>query len=175
MANNCINIKDFDVKSNQSFLFDNNIWMFLYCPIANYNAKKQASISKLFETILSRDCSIIVNNLILSEFCNAYLRLDYNLWKDEASNLGKSFKKDYFLTERSRDTREEISSIVENKILKFSDKYPDSFNALNFGNIWTYYKEIDYNDSMIYEQCKITSGFLFQMMMIFQLSMKLKL
>lgn len=154
MGNNVIDLKKFEVKSNQRFFFDNNIWMFLFCPIGDYNTQKQKSISGLFENILNRNSSIIINNLILSEFSNAYLRLDYNLWKEETRYTGNNFKKDYFSTQRASETREIIASTINGKILKIADRHPDSFNSINFDNIFSYYKTIDYNDAIIYDQCK---------------------
>lgn len=154
MADNVHSIKSFEVKSNQSFFFDNNVWMFLYCPIGNYNENKQKSISNLFEKILNRNCSIVINGLILSEFSNAYLRLDFNLWKEENQNLSASFKNDYFNTPRAQETRKIITSTVKNKILKVSEKYPDSFNSLNFDDIFKTYQVLDYNDAIIHNECK---------------------
>jgi|SRR5690606_17571847 len=154
MANNVFLINDFEIKTNQSFFFDNNIWMFLFCPIASFNQKKQESISKFFEKIIDRNCSIIINGLILSEFSNAYLRLDFNLWKEEEKLPLANFKKDYFDTERAKRTRQLISITIKNKILKIAEKYPDSFNALNFDEIFNYYQVLDYNDAIIYNECK---------------------
>ncbi|MCU4190205.1 PIN domain-containing protein [Flavobacterium sp. HXWNR29] len=153
MTNKIFQSKDFDFKSNQSFFFDNNIWMFLYCPIAQYNEAKQNVASTLFEKILSRNGSIIVNSLIVSEFSNAYLRLDFNLWKEETKNPLANFKNDYFSTKRAIDTRSDIANTVNNKILKIAEKHPDSFNALNFNNIFSAYKVLDYNDAIIYNEC----------------------
>ncbi|MEC5167457.1 putative nucleic acid-binding protein [Flavobacterium sp. PL11] len=154
MINNIFQANNFDVKANQSFFFDNNIWMFLYCPIANFNASKQQTISTLFENILSRNGAIIVNSLIISEFCNAYLRLDFNLWKGENQKPTANFKNDYFSTNRAIETREDIANTVKNSILKISEKHPDSFNAINFDSIFKTYELIDYNDAMIYSECK---------------------
>lgn len=154
MTNNIFQAKNFDVKSNQSFFFDNNIWMFLYCPIANFNEAKQQSISNLFEKILSRNSVIIINSLIISEFCNAYLRLDFNLWKEEIQNPTANFKNDYFSTKRAVDTRKVIANTVNNRMLKISERHPDSFNAINFDTIFKTYELIDYNDAIIYNQCK---------------------
>ncbi len=154
MTSNILQASNFEVKTNHSFFFDNNIWMFLYCPIANYNEAKQKTISTLFEKILSRNGVIIINSLIISEFCNAYLRLDFNLWKEETANPLANFKNDYFTSKRAKDTRQDIANTVSNKILKISEKHPDSFNALNFNNIFASYELLDYNDSVIYNECK---------------------
>lgn len=153
MTNNSTQADKFEVKSNQSFFFDNNIWMFLYCPIANFSQAKQKIVSNLLETILGRNSSIIINSLIISEFCNAYLRLDFNLWKNETQNHSASFKKDYFDSARAIATREDIADTVTS-ILKISERHPDSFNSLDFSSIFVTYKILDYNDSMIYHQCK---------------------
>lgn len=154
MTSNIFQAKAFDVKSNQSFFFDNNIWMFLFCPIANFNEVKQQAISNLFEKILSRNCVIIVNNLIISEFCNTYLRLDFNLWKEDLKTPLANFKNDYFSSKRAFDVRGDIANTVNNKILKISEKHPDSFNAVNFDEIFKTYEVLDYNDAMIYNECK---------------------
>lgn len=154
MADNIHFIKDFEVKSNQSFFFDNNVWMFLYCPIGNFNEKKQQLISSLFEKILSRNCSIVINSLILSEFSNSYLRLDFNLWKDENQSPLANFKNNYFNTNRAKETREAISLTIKNNILKISERYPDSFNSIDFEEILNTFKVLDYNDTIIYNECK---------------------
>lgn len=154
MKNEVFSLRNFEIKTNQSFFFDNNIWMYLFCPIGDYNRKKQESVSKLFENIIDRNNSIIINGLILSEFSNAYLRLDFKLWKEEKQLPLANFKNDYFHSERAKETRQIISSIIRSKILKFSDKHPDSFNALNFDEILSYYEILDYNDAIIYYECK---------------------
>src|SRR5690606_15729012 len=131
-----------------------NVWMFLYCPIGNFNENKQKSISSLFEKILNRNCSVIINGLILSEFSNAYLRLDFNLWKEETQTPLANFKNDYFNSERARETRKVISTTIKNKILPISERHPDSFNSLNFDQIFQLYQTLDYNDSIIYNECR---------------------
>ena len=131
-----------EIKSNQTYFFDNNIWMFLFCPIGNTNQNKQQKIANFLSNLISRNCSIIVNSLILSEFSNAYLRLDYEL-----------FKKDYFYTDLSKNTRLAITSSLK-QIDKVSERYSDQYNAINVDNIFTKYLIIDYNDSYFLELCE---------------------
>lgn len=153
MANKEILARDFDVKSNQTFFFDNNIWMFLFCPIANYEQKKQDSVSRLLDSILRMGSSIAINSLIVSEFANSYLRLDFALWKKETQNYTANFKGDYFHTEKAIETRNTIMTIVKNRILKIADKYPDNFNSLDFNYISKLFTNLDYNDSLILDAC----------------------
>lgn len=152
-ANSVIFSKDYSIKAGQTFFIDNNVWMFVFCPIGGYNAKQQASASKFIEYIVQRGNNIAVNSLVLSEFSNAYLRLDFNLWKNETKNYGADFKRDYFNTERASSLRGTIKLTIKNQILKISQRFSDSFNATNLDLVFAAYKTIDFNDSVIYHEC----------------------
>lgn len=146
--------KDYNFKANQTFLFDTNIWMFLFCPIGNYQDKKQQSVSKFFEKTLSAPQSqIVITSAIVSEFANAFLRLDWKLWQDETKNFGNNFKSHFFQTERAKSTRITISNILMNKILPLSERYPDSFHSIDVDDVFRLYKSLDYNDAIFYNQC----------------------
>ncbi|WP_129020480.1 hypothetical protein [Edaphocola flava] len=153
-TNNIIPVKDFEIKSDQVFFPDNNFWMFLYCPIAGYEQKKQESASKFFAYLLSRKNMIAINSLIISEFTNASLRLDYSFWKEENQKSGNVYKKEYFQTDRAKNMRLLISDSVK-KILRVATRFPDSFNNSNMDSILSVYRDhVDYNDSVIYHDCK---------------------
>lgn len=146
--------KDYNFKANQTFLFDTNIWMFLFCPIGNYQDKKQQSVSKFFERTLSAPQSqIVITSSIISEFANSFLRLDWKLWQEETSSSGNNFKSAFFQSERSKSTRTTIAYILKSKILPLSERYPDSFNAIDLDDIFNLYKTLDYNDAIFYNQC----------------------
>ena len=150
-----INGQDFDFKSNQIFLFDTNIWMFLFCPIGNYQSKRQAHISKFFERVLlAHNHQIVITYAVVSEFANAFLRLDYKLWKDQEKQYGAIFKKDFFETEHCKATRLTISNILSSKIFPITTRYPDSFNAIEIDKLLAHYKVLDFNDALFYYWCK---------------------
>jgi len=135
--------RDFVFKANQTFLFDTNIWMFLFCPIGNYKEKKQKEVSKFFERLLAAPkFHIIINSAIISEFANAFLRLDWKLWRDEEKQYGADFKKIYFKTERCKNTRKAIAHILRSKILAISERCPYSFNALDMDVIFNFYDSL---------------------------------
>lgn len=147
--------KDFNFKANQVFLFDTNIWMFLFCPIGNYQQRKQEAVSKFFEKILSAHQSqIVITSAILSEFANAFLRLDWKIWQEQTKNFGNNFKSEYFATQRCKNTRLTIVNIIQTKIFPFTERYPDSFNAIPMEEIFQLYRTLDYNDALFYFYCK---------------------
>lgn len=153
MAPNIINLQGFSPTFNQCFFFDNNIWMFLFCPLGNYYHRKQREYSQLLETLLQRKSSIFINSLVISEFSNAYLRLDFNLWNKE--NAGdKVFKRDYVGTDRYKETVDEIKKAL-NRIYCVTDRVPDNFNAISLENLSRHLESIDFNDSYYIEQAAL--------------------
>lgn len=154
-----IKIKDFTPKYNQIFFFDNNIWMFLFSPIGNYEKSKQSSISSFLSLLKTSNCSIALNSLILSEFSNANLRLDFNLWKNETKNYTANYKEDYLKSSRYKNTEKVIQSCI-NQILKLSDRFSDNFNSINIENVLTNFKTVDFNDSYYLELCSHNKWFL---------------
>ena len=147
------NISGYTPSSMDTYLFDNNIWMFIFCPIANVLKKKQREYSNFLQSILSVKASIFVTSMILSEFANAYLRLDYDLWKKDTRQYSANYKKDYLKSERYRETSKEVISSIK-AILKLTEAMPDDFHMINIDNILTLFEKIDFNDSYYIELCK---------------------
>lgn len=156
MAANIIDIKKYSPKTSDVFFFDNNIWMFLFCPLGNYNRNKQKCFSSFLQSVHSLNCTIFINSLVLSEFVNRYLRLDFELWKKEHQQHCANFKLDYIGTQRYSETVEEIKVSLRN-ILKICEKGTDNFNTINLDNVLKHLKEIDFNDSYYLELAKISN------------------
>ncbi len=146
-------LNDFSPKFNQMFFFDNNIWMFLFCPIGNYQKNKQKDISSFLQLLKSKKCDIVLSSLVLSEFSNSNLRLDFKLWKEETKNFTADYKKHYISTTRYKKTIELISACI-NQILKLSECYSDNFNSINTSNLLNNFSEMDFNDSYYLELCQ---------------------
>ena len=150
MAPRVVEISDYTPTFNDSFFFDNNVWMFIFCPIGNHNQKKQHIYSSFLQVLIQRKAIIFINSLVISEFVNASLRLDFNLWQKEE---GRSFefKKDYVGIDRYNETVSEINGAL-NKIFRITEKVPDDFNAISIENIQNHLENIDFNDSYYIEQ-----------------------
>lgn len=155
MAVNIIDIKQYSPKSSDVFFFDNNIWMFLFCPLGNYSQNKQKHYSSFLQSAQSLNCAIFINSLVISEFVNRYLRLDFELWKKEEQFYSADYKLDYIGIQRYKETVEEIK-VTLNNILKFCEKGSDNFNAIHLDNVLKHLEEIDFNDSYYLELAKLS-------------------
>ncbi len=152
-------IKKYTPKSMDNFFFDNNVWIYLFCPIGNHDKKKQQLYSSFLQSIRVVNATIWINGLILSEFFNTSIRLDYNLWKEQEQKNGKfttDFKKDYRPTDRYKNTVKSINSAIKN-IIYLCQKCSDNFNALDMSKIMSNISKVDFNDSYYVELCRISS------------------
>ncbi|MDO9580527.1 MAG: PIN domain-containing protein [Bacteroidales bacterium] len=154
MAAKVIDITKYSPKSLDLFFFDNSVWMYLFCPLGSYNSNKQKNYSVFLQSIKTSKSTIFISSLVLSEFANRYLRMDFDRWKGEINNRTANFKKNYIGTQRYNDTIEEIKRNI-NQIMMFCDKSSDNFNAIELNSIFQHLSEIDFNDSYYIELAKL--------------------
>jgi predicted nucleic acid-binding protein len=154
MAVKLTDINKYSPKSSDKFFFDNNVWMYLFCPLADYKKLKQKHYSAFLQSITTSRSTIFISSLILSEFTNRYLRMDFEQWKIENEIFDADFKKDYVGTTRYKDTVTEIKRNI-NQIMKLCDKTSDNFNALDCDTILKHLSYIDFNDSYYLELAKL--------------------
>ncbi|MCG6186559.1 hypothetical protein [Maribellus maritimus] len=150
MAANIININSYTPNPNDSFFFDNNVWMYLFCPLGNYNANKQSAYSSFLQRIRSSKSAVYLNSMVLSEFANTYLRLDFGQWKDATENYSADFKRDYVGTQQYKNTTDEIRIHI-NTILGICERITDSFSGINMTEVLKHFQNIDFNDSYYIE------------------------
>lgn len=140
---------------NQSFgyLFDTNVWLYIYGPVAGSNAKKQRIYSNLLNSILERKAVIFITSLVLSEYINRVLCIGFQQWKDNG-NYSADYKRDYRGTDDYKDNLADAIAQVED-ILKITQRRPDDFNAIDINAILAAMSQSsDYNDSYLVKCCE---------------------
>ena len=115
---------------------------------------RQKDYSAFLKSIQSTRSTIFISSLVLSEFANRYLRMDFDRWKAESGNADAIYKKDFIGTDRYSDTIEEIKR-NNWQIMNFCEKSSDNFNALELNSIFQHFSEIDFNDSYFIELAKL--------------------
>jgi len=148
---NKIDINLYQPKTTDKFFFDNNVWMYLYCPIGNHNAYSVSKYSDFFGKVIDAGATIFVSSLVLSEFYNSYSRLDFNIWRN---GIAKDYKKDFRKTERFRETSETIVNTIESRILGIAERINDEFVSIPIEEISEKCKVLDFNDSYYIELSK---------------------
>lgn len=150
MAANKIDITRYSPSSSDIFFFDNNVWMYLFCPLGNYNRNRQKHYSSFLKNVKTTRSTIFINSMVLSEFANRYLRMAYEQWKKETKNYTADYKKQFVGIPRYVETVEEIKSQI-NLIMKCCEKTSDNFNTIDLNKVLQHFKYIDFNDSYYIE------------------------
>ena len=158
---NKININTYLPKASDNFFFDNNIWMYLYCPLGSYNSKIVQDYSNFFEKILNVGAKLYVSSLVLSEFYNSYSRLEFNIWK--VGKGEKDYKKDFKPTDKFKETSKLINMSIESRILGVAKRINDEFINMSIEDISLRCENLDFNDSYYVElakkyNCKIVTN-----------------
>jgi hypothetical protein len=154
MPNRILDISNYSIKSGDVFFFDNNIWMYIFCPIANYKKNKsQKTYSKFFDYALQSKAQLAINSLVISEFSHSCTRLAFNFYKNLPENLVKplDFKRDYV---GSEDYKINVKAILVQvkEILSVTTKYSDEFHIFHQSNIFEGFEDLGFNDCYYGEQ-----------------------
>ncbi|WP_407508413.1 type II toxin-antitoxin system VapC family toxin [Elizabethkingia anophelis] len=147
-------VKEFNVKTNKTYFFDNNVWISLFAPLINSQKKKQENASNFLASILAKNSQIVLSSLIISEFANVYLRFDYEQWKKKNQNPTAHFKLEYKLSADYKIALEDVKALIRKiENLDITEKHPDNFNSINLENILSNF-DIDFNDSYYAHICE---------------------
>lgn len=145
-----IKLRDYEVKGSDSFFFDTNVWMLLFSPLASFQQKEQEAYSRFYAQVVSRDAAVYINSIILSEFYNRNLRMDFNEWVKKSDNIGKKYKPHYVGSLAYQETVETINAAVR-RIFQIAVPISDQFNSSDREKIAVEMAHRDYNDNLILE------------------------
>lgn len=148
-------IKDYTVAPTEGYLFDTNVWIFLFAPIAGSEKYKQKEYSRLLADIMRRKATLWITSLIVSEYVNAVLRMAFKQWMHKNRLISADYKHDFRPTEDYRTTLQDVKAQVSG-ILRICERRPDDFNHIDIGTIISSMgvTEYDFGDAMIADVCK---------------------
>ena len=144
---NIINVNTYNPNENDKLFFDANIWMYLFCPIGGYKRDAVKKYSGLLKRVIQSRASIFISSLVLSEFFNAYTRLEFNILKRKDSASYQDFKKDFRKTDRYKELVTSIKTIIKTKILVLSKRISDKFEDIDLDKVFENIEEADFNDN----------------------------
>lgn len=153
---NTIKIRDYTVGPTEGFIFDTNVWIFIFGPIAGKERHKQQAYSSLLSQILSRKAGLYVTSLVIAEYINCVLRICFKNWvhDDFINRRNADFKVDYRPTDHYQESLKEVKNQVKD-ILKCATPRTDDFHRIDMGNLLSNLdSRCDYNDAYIVKCCE---------------------
>jgi predicted nucleic acid-binding protein len=161
MIKTSMDIRKYTFCNKDRLFLDANIWLLIYGPVPRSDKDKifKNIYSNSFKNMLINGAQIFVDELILSEFINAFRQLEFKRMKPEFE-WSYGFKKFRDSPESVQVTKEIASNA--RKILKVSLRCDSIFNSANIDAMLNEYEKghSDFNDQVYLELCK-TNGFTF--------------
>lgn len=142
-----IDLRYYVPTAADTFFFDTNVWMYLYCPLGNYRRARIKAYDHFLKQIIQNKARVYISSLVLSEFFNAYLRLEFNILKKKKPKKYKDFKKDFRPTREYIELMSEIMSTIRSQILKLARRVDDRFSVLDINELFSTVEQADFNDA----------------------------
>jgi len=141
-------IKNYEFSQPQSFFFDTNIWLYIYGPISWQDPRSEIYSSAL-KKIRASNGSIYINCMIISEFINAFSRIEFR--QQSQFSRYKDFRNSPGFRAVAQDIAYNVRKILKNTLACDSD-----FVAINLPEIIDIFEQgkYDFNDLVFAEVCR---------------------
>jgi predicted nucleic acid-binding protein len=139
-------------QRGEPILIDANIWLYLLPPASQPTPSWAAAYSGTFSRLLQAKAQPVVDALILSEYLNRYVRLEYDAaWKTYYPKF-KDFRQSVDATSVLQSAVAEVGQILKysaarDTLLEKIDM-PAILGAVQSGTV-------DFNDGLLIENCRL--------------------
>jgi len=148
MRNSATDIKNYIFKLTDELLLDANIWLSVYGP-SKPGSWRAKVYSKALAKMLRARSKIYIDVLIVSEFINAYTRIEYSLQFPIGTRRPsfKQFRQSMDFKPIAADTR---------RILQHCKRVESEFDTLDITTLINEYGKgnSDFNDQVLAELCR---------------------
>jgi len=141
-------IDEYDFPEGKGYFFDTNIWLYIYGPIGWPDPRSDA-YSKALKEILNSDGTIYINCMIISEFINAFARIEFKQQTDFTRF------KDFRNSLAFRAIAQDIAYNVR-KILKSTLACDTELQAIDLPEVMDFFEQgkYDFNDLLFAQICR---------------------
>ncbi len=141
-----------------SYMFDTNVWLYIYGPMAGAETKKQRLYAQLLRDIADRKAGLFITSMVLSEYINRVLRMSFEQWKSNTGNIKADYKRDYRGTEDFKDSLVDVKAQVKDIMSNCTERMPDNFNYLDVvAIVESIGTTADFNDIYLVRRCEASN------------------
>lgn len=152
-SNKAFDARNYSFVQDQPILIDANILIYLYPPPSSSTQHwASATYSRVFQQLLVAKSKPLVDCLVLSEYFNRYLRVEYDAnWKSIYKNF-KNFRQSADASSTLANSIGEIQQIVS--VCQLTDT---QLNTIQFDDVLTTAAAggQDFNDLVLLENCRM--------------------
>ena len=156
--NKAHNATAYQFQKGEEILVDANVWLYLFPPPAQPASTWATKYTTAFSVMLKCNAVPIVDTLILSEYCNRYIRIEYEASWAETYRRYKDFR-------TSADAQAVLGSVVSEmeRILQSSRPEDTALTTINLSDLLQGVAsgKTDFNDGVLLENCRLNNWKLF--------------
>lgn len=151
MRNKAYNLATYAFSAGEPLLLDANVWLFLFPAPSGKRHGFAASYSAAFKHMLNAKALLALDALILSEYLNAYCRIE---WK--ALHQAKYPKFKNFRQSPDYSSVGQGAALYARNILKLCMRHDHPFSACDVEQVLTDFEAgtCDFNDGLFVETCR---------------------
>lgn len=140
----------YKINSSDNVFLDTNILIFLFSPdFVSSNDYQVDTYSKIFEILVEKQNNMYVNSLVISEFLNRCLRIDFNK-NFQVDNNAKHYKNDYRGSKEYKQTLKILLKLLHKMLNVFKiQQLDDGFSKFETITEFEKSDELDFNDLVI--------------------------
>lgn len=143
-----VDVSTHNPSRDNIYFLDCNVLMYVFYPNGAYASNLVSEYSQLISKILGAGANIIVTDMLISEFINTYIQLEFhrlanlNGWPHNKAYFKQTFKysQDY------KDLLREIKCILDRQLFPMSKKIDVKFSEIAMDNIFDNPCTFDFND-----------------------------
>ncbi len=140
----------YKINKNDNVFLDTNILIFLFSPdFVSSNEYQVDTYSKIFEMLVEKQNNMYINSLVVSEFLNRCLRIDFDKnFQDD--NKSKHYKNDYRGSSEYKQTLNILLKLLHKMLNVFKiQQLDDDFSKFETISEFEKSDELDFNDLVI--------------------------
>lgn len=143
-----IDISSHKPSADDIYFLDCNILMYMFYPNGEYRKELVEEYSSTFSEILSKGATLIITDVLISEFVNTYTQIEFhrlanlNGW----SHGKKYFKNTFKFTDEYEKLLKEIKLIVLTQIKPCFTMVDTKFSEMDFNDFFSEAETFDFND-----------------------------
>jgi predicted nucleic acid-binding protein len=151
MKNKALEACSYIFQPGESIMVDANVWRYLLPPAAQPVSRWASAYSRAYGNMLSAKATPVVDALILSEYLNRYLRIEYSAFWARTYRDFKSFRQSADAANTLGNAVAELEQIARVATVCDTPLADIDLTAL-FGQIQS--GTIDFNDGLLVENCR---------------------
>lgn len=151
MKNKAYDLSSYSFSSNELVLVDTNVWLYLFPAPTDPSNRFSTQYSTAFSNLVSAQAQPVLDPIVLSEYLNRYIRIE---WEGNYKTQYPKFKD--FRKSSDFSTIASAAETFAKRILSFCQIHSIPANGLNLNQALADFStgSVDFNDAILVCICK---------------------